>query len=164
MCPQVRCPSCSGAKRRAKQPGRCQMCSGSGRHRYEQVPLALLPLAVCPCGRHPAPCLPCHAWSQSSVNSRCLCAAGGLFLRPGISGQDWTSSSNLWASVRSKVLQEGAGQGEDRPAPAHVRRQEGNVENHPKVRFLTLRIWAWITSNSLHGVSGGGVQEGWVID
>ncbi|ELK34331.1 hypothetical protein MDA_GLEAN10023697 [Myotis davidii] len=29
----VRCPSCSGAKRRAKQPGRCQLCSGSGRHR-----------------------------------------------------------------------------------------------------------------------------------
>ncbi|XP_015415826.1 PREDICTED: protein SSUH2 homolog [Myotis davidii] len=33
VCPQVRCPSCSGAKRRAKQPGRCQLCSGSGRHR-----------------------------------------------------------------------------------------------------------------------------------
>ncbi|EPQ11530.1 hypothetical protein D623_10011820 [Myotis brandtii] len=30
---RVRCPSCSGAKRRAKQPGRCQLCSGSGRHR-----------------------------------------------------------------------------------------------------------------------------------
>ncbi|ELW63510.1 hypothetical protein TREES_T100014071 [Tupaia chinensis] len=30
---KVRCPSCSGAKRKAKQPRRCQMCSGSGRRR-----------------------------------------------------------------------------------------------------------------------------------
>nr|XP_019603800.1 PREDICTED: protein SSUH2 homolog isoform X3 [Rhinolophus sinicus] len=29
----VRCPSCCGAKRRAKQPRRCQMCSGCGRRR-----------------------------------------------------------------------------------------------------------------------------------
>ncbi|GAB5568249.1 protein SSUH2 homolog [Prionailurus iriomotensis] len=33
VCPQVRCPSCSGAKRKAKQSRRCQMCSGSGRRR-----------------------------------------------------------------------------------------------------------------------------------
>lgn len=37
VCPQVRCPSCSGAKRKAKQSRRCQMCSGSGRRRYERV-------------------------------------------------------------------------------------------------------------------------------
>ncbi|XP_045349580.1 protein SSUH2 homolog isoform X1 [Leopardus geoffroyi] len=37
----VRCPSCSGAKRKAKQSRRCQMCSGSGRRRYERVSPAL---------------------------------------------------------------------------------------------------------------------------
>uniref|UniRef100_A0A9L0TAZ7 Ssu-2 homolog n=2 Tax=Equus TaxID=9789 RepID=A0A9L0TAZ7_HORSE len=30
---KARCPSCSGAKRRARQPRRCQLCSGSGRRR-----------------------------------------------------------------------------------------------------------------------------------
>uniref|UniRef100_A0A8D0Z320 Ssu-2 homolog n=1 Tax=Sus scrofa TaxID=9823 RepID=A0A8D0Z320_PIG len=30
---KVRCPSCSGAKRKAKPARRCQMCSGSGRRR-----------------------------------------------------------------------------------------------------------------------------------
>lgn len=33
VCLQVRCPSCCGAKRRARQPRRCQMCSGCGRRR-----------------------------------------------------------------------------------------------------------------------------------
>lgn len=31
---------------------------------------------------------------------------------------------------------------ERRPIPAHVG-EEVNTENHLKVRFLTLRIWAW---------------------
>lgn len=37
VCPQVRCPACSGAKHKARQPRRCQMCSGAGRRRYEPV-------------------------------------------------------------------------------------------------------------------------------
>lgn len=33
VCLQVRCSTCGGAKHKARQPRRCQMCSGSGRRR-----------------------------------------------------------------------------------------------------------------------------------
>ncbi|KAB1264527.1 Protein SSUH2-like protein [Camelus dromedarius] len=56
---RVRCPSCSGAKRKAKPARRCPMCSGSGRQRILCIVGALLPRCSTCSGRGNKTCATC---------------------------------------------------------------------------------------------------------